>query len=623
MRQHAGWIPIHLLPKQRKERTFVKAKNNLNRVASLAIVCLFGVASSVAEGGHKHAKLSPELQSASPTDSVDVIVQYRTAPSEQNVKKVTAKGAKLKDNLSLIHSAAFQNVPASALADLAADPDVAHVSPDRPLKASALDYAPETVNAPWAWQQRALDGKGIGVAVIDSGVTPVGDLYWYDPATGAYGSRVVYSESLVPGSADTYDAYGHGTHVAGIIASAGWYSWGSKFSHQFKGIAPNANIINLRVLDSTGSGTDSTVIAAIQTAIQLKSQYNIGVINLSLGRPVFESYTVDPLCQAVEAAWKAGIVVVAAAGNDGRDNSAGTSGYGTIAAPGNDPYVITVGAMKTEGTPDRSDDEIASYSSKGPSSIDHVVKPDLVAPGNRIISTLSPSSALQLQDSSTDVLMGEYAYTTTTCTNNKNKNGCNPNNSFLPTTISQSYFRLSGTSMATPMVSGAAALMLQADPTLSPDTVKARLMKSATKQFPAFSTATDPLTGTTYTDYYDIFTVGAGYLDIEGALLNNDVVPSNLTANSPIATYDPAANDAYFIAAPSDVWENSVLWGDSVVWGDMAFSGRTIDGQSIVWGNSVVWGDPAEDGFSVVWGDSVVWGIADSEAFSIVLEGEN
>jgi serine protease AprX len=598
----------------------VKAKNKfIKRVVSLAIVCLISVASSVAEGGHKHAKLSPELRSAPPTGDVDVIVQYTTAPTEQHLKKVTAKGAKLKHNLSVIHGAAFKGLPASALAELAADPDVAYIAPDRPLKGSSLDYAPESVNAPWAWQQMALDGKGVGVAVIDSGVTPVGDLYWYDPLTGAYGSRVVYSESFVPGSTDTLDAFGHGTHVAGVIASAGWYSWGSKFFHQFKGIAPNANIINLRALDSTGSGTDSTVIAAIQAAIRLKSQYNIRVINLSLGRPVFESYTVDPLCQAAEAAWKAGIVVVAAAGNDGRDDSANTDGYGTIAAPGNDPYVVTVGAMKTAGTADRADDQIASYSSKGPTSIDHVVKPDLVAPGNKIISTLSPNSILQLQDSSSDVLMGEYAYITDTTSGKGKKIGYS---TFTSTTISTDYFRLSGTSMAAPVVSGAAALMLQADPTLTPDTVKARLMKSATKQFPAFSTTTDPSTGKTYTDYYDIFTVGAGYLDIQGALLSTDVVPSDLTAKSPTAAYDSVANDAYVIADASDVWENSVVWGDSVVWGYTVFSGTTADGQSILWDNSVVWGNQDADGFSVVWGDSVVWGIADSEVFS-ALRGEN
>ncbi len=182
-----------------------------------------------------------------------------------------------------------------------------------------------------------MDGTGIGVAVIDSGVTAVGDLYWWIPSNQTYGSRVVYSQNFVPGTTDSSDQYGHGTHVAGIIAGAGWFSTGSNFTHTFKGIAPNANIINLRVLDQNGAGTDSSVIAAIQTAINLKSTYNIRVISLSLGRQVYESYQLDPLCQAVEAAWNAGIVVLAAAGNQGRNNTAGTEGYGTIAAPGNDP----------------------------------------------------------------------------------------------------------------------------------------------------------------------------------------------------------------------------------------------------------------------------------------------
>jgi serine protease AprX len=135
------------------------------------------------------------------------------------------------------------------------------------------------------------------------------------------------------------------------------------------------------------------VIAAIETAIRLKSTYNIRVINLSLGRPPFESYTLDPLCQAAEAAWKAGIVVVVSAGNDGRVNIANNYGYGMIDAPGNDPYVITVGAMKTVGTYTRTDDLMASYSSKGPSVIDNIAKPDLVAPGNLVVSALSAASA--------------------------------------------------------------------------------------------------------------------------------------------------------------------------------------------------------------------------------------
>src|SRR5205823_10182083 len=174
--------------------------------------------------------------------------------------------------------------------------------------------------------------------------------------------RVVYGESFVPGDSSTLDAYGHGTHVAGIVASNGA---SANYMNLYSGIAPGANIVDLRVLDANGAGTDSAVIAAIQRAIALKAQYNIRVINLSLGRGVYESYKLDPLCQAVEQAWKAGIAVVVAAGNDGRDNTIGTKGYGTINAPGNDPYVITVGATKTSENVLRINDTIASYSSKG------------------------------------------------------------------------------------------------------------------------------------------------------------------------------------------------------------------------------------------------------------------
>ena len=136
------------------------------------------------------------------------------------------------------------------------------------------------------------------------------------------------------------------------------------------------------------------MIAAIDRAIELKFTYNIRIINLSLGRPIYESFLDDPLCQAVEAAHHAGILVVVAAGNEGRDNSVNSMGYGTIDSPGNDPFVITVGAMKAGGTANKSDDKIASYSSKGPSVVDHFVKPDMVAPGNIIASLRVPGSTL-------------------------------------------------------------------------------------------------------------------------------------------------------------------------------------------------------------------------------------
>src|SRR6202008_1710465 len=174
-------------------------------------------------------------------------------------------------------------------------------------------------------------------------------------------SRVVWSQSFVPGNASAADQFGHGTHVAGLIAGNGASSKGWQYSKTFEGIAPQANLINLRVLDQNGAGTDSAVIAAISTAISMKSTFNIRVINLSLGRAVYETYKLDPLCQAVEAAWKSGIVVVVAAGNNGRYQQ--TNGYGTITAPGNDPYVITVGAMKPVVARTRVADLMPSFSS--------------------------------------------------------------------------------------------------------------------------------------------------------------------------------------------------------------------------------------------------------------------
>jgi serine protease AprX len=403
--------------------------------------------------------------------------------------------------------------------------------------------------------------------------------------------RIVYSESFI-GVADTTDGYGHGTHVAGIVGGNGKDSTGPGFSRTYKGVAPNVNLINLRVLDQNGAGLEANVIAAIDRAIQLKNTYNIRIINLSLGRPIYESYTLDPLCQEVEAAWRAGIIVVTAAGNFGRDNSRGTHGYGTIVSPGNDPYVITVGATKTNGTPSRLDDSVASYSSKGPTLIDHIVKPDLVAPGNNVVSLLSSPTCTLIQNfPRTAVSANNYetwgTYSTAT-----------PN-----------YFRLSGTSMATPVVSGAAALLLQQQPFLTPDQVKARLMKTAGKTLPKFSFGTDIVSFNTFNNEADVFTVGAGYLDIQAALASTDL--ATLPAVSPTAVYDPVAKTVTILRDFSVVWGDSFVWRDSVVWGTTVFASLNSKGYSVVWGDStglgfsVVWGDSTSSGFSVVWGSSV------------------
>ena len=281
------------------------------------------------------------------------------------------------DDLEMI----VADLPASLIDDLSDDPTVKYISPNRGVKPK-LDYATPAVNATTSYAS-TWTGEGVGIAIVDSGVITHADI------TG----RVAYSESFVGDGKPATDLFGHGTHVAGIAAGNGLSSTGKSitgatFNRAFRGIAPKATIINLKVLDSNGAGTVAGVLSAIARAIELQKTYNIKVLNLSLGHPVYESYQDDPLCSAVEKAWKAGIVVVVAAGNDGRNNSFGNSGYGTINSPANSPFVITVGAMKTLGTASRNDDQIASYSSKGPTFKDHIVKPDIVAPGNQIASLL-------------------------------------------------------------------------------------------------------------------------------------------------------------------------------------------------------------------------------------------
>jgi serine protease AprX len=223
----------------------------------------------------------------------------------------------------------------SNILSLSNQSNVKYISLDRPL-APTLSNAAPAVNAFAAWQS-GYTGQGVGGALVDSGVSSNPDLNG-----GFLGlSRVVWNQSFVTGNASASDQFGHGTHVGGLIAGNGTSSKGSNYSRTFEGIAPQANLINLRVLDQNGAGTDSAVISAISTAIALKPLFNIRVLNLSLGRAVYESYQLDPLCQAVESAWKSGIEVVVAASNNGRYQP--TDGYGTVTAPGNDPYVITVG----------------------------------------------------------------------------------------------------------------------------------------------------------------------------------------------------------------------------------------------------------------------------------------
>ncbi len=327
--------------------------------------------------------------------------------------------------------------------------DTDNLSGDLPVQGSMMEWGAST----GAEQTRAgntqllglvggvpgVDGHGVGVAVVDSGIAP----------HSALGNRVVASVNFVSSESQTGDAFGHGTHVAGIIAGDASAAGGVTPEYA-GGIAPRAKLVSVRVLGADGSGLTSDVIAGIDWVVANRVRYNIRVMNLSLGHPVTEGCATDPLCVAVNEAVQAGIVVVVAAGNNGK-TSLGRLVLGGITSPANSPYAITVGALNTWGTVDRSDDTVAMSSSRGPTAYDFTVKPDLVAPGTKILSLQADNAMLPAIYPSIHVA------------------GSGNN----------AYMYLNGTSMAAPIVSGGVALLLEGSPLMTPAQVKFALQNGA------------------------------------------------------------------------------------------------------------------------------------------------
>jgi serine protease AprX len=587
-------------PAERGERHSAGWGKRLGLVLILSTGMAFGQVATQTGGGWNGrftSRISPELsgllakahQGSAQGQTVRVIVQYKQVPTAAHYAKMQSRGGHLHAKLHLIKGAAF-TIPVSALAALEADPEIASVNIDHAMNV-ADDLTNAAVGVQSAWSA-GYNGAGVTVAVIDSGINDNHP----DLQDGNGNSRVVYHQDFTGtptsnSSGAQYDLYGHGTHVAGIIAGNGSLSGGN-----YEGVAPGATLVDLRALDQNGSGNDSTVIAAIQEAIALQSTYNIRIINLSLGRGIGVSYTQDPLCQAVEAAWQSGIVVVVAAGNYGRLSVNGSNGFGTVTAPGNDPFVLTVGATKSNGSASASSETLASYSSKGPTTYDHVAKPDMVAPGNDIVSLAAPGATLE----------ADYPAELVT--------GSDGNND---------YFSLSGTSMATPAVVGAAALLLQEQSTLTPDQVKARLMLSATKMTSVFglvsTSAFVPHLSQTFTSTYDLFSAGSGLLNVQAATTSSALAPATLgSALSPTAVYNSQTGAVSLVYGNATVAPISVVWGSSVVWGtSVVWGASVVNGISVVWGSSLPWNDNALTAFSVVWGSkngtavsaaSVVWG---------------
>ena len=514
----------------------------------------------------------------------NVIVQIAPGADAQTVEKaITQTGGDVTRHLPIIQSLAVR-VPTKKLNTLAQTPGIAHISRDVQTKRHGDEFTVQHTGAdiamtPTLMGGYGLYGSGVTVAVLDSGIHPGKD---FEGAGLLKGSRIAAAVNFVASGGGTDDKLGHGTHVAGIIAGNGTNSHGLQYYRTFMGVAPSASLVNVRVLDDQGSGNVSDVLAGLNWIVQNKAKYNIRVVNVSLGHPVYESYTTDPLNLAVQAAWKAGIVVVCSAGNTGRmsddkgtypenDNEGFGAAYGTIQCPGNDPLVITVGAMKNADT-NRANDKITTYSSRGPSRLDMVMKPDLVAPGNRVVSVCADGSTLDNAFGGTnDIKLSDYQRT--------NKRD-----------LSKTYYVLSGTSMAAPVVSGAVALLLDKNQSLSPDTIKARLMLSANKWMNPDGTP-------------DVLTYGAGYLNIPAALNNTSVVPATSYAVSPVLLVN---NDGTMT-----VDMNQALWGKASLWATGVTNLQTLWGTDAILGLSMVRADQALWGkAAAVRADQALWGKA-------------
>lgn len=484
--------------------------------------------------------LRAQMAQADGNTRIAVIVQ-KALPGDEAEALVRSLGGEVVRSWSII-PAFLANLSADAIRQLAQSGLVRWISWDSPMVKQDSGEADPTssigaylnaynaaIGATTAWNY-GFTGRGIAVAVVDSGVTPKTDFLATSNSltrTSRLVANVTFANTLLTYASrvntTTSDLFGHGTHIAGIIGSNGASSGGT-----FKGVAPEVNLINLRVADYNGRAFESDMVDALQWIYDHHKAYNIRVVNVSMNSATAQSYHTSPLDAALEILWFNGIVVIVSAGNNG---GAATTGVvpGVLYPPANDPFVITVGASDDMGTPYTRDDILTPFSAYGVTE-DGFWKPELVAPGAHIINLLAgPDCTIAVQHP--EALYGG------------------------------GFLRLSGTSMAAGVASGAVALLLQARPNLNPDQVKWALMHSAT-----------PLRHTG---------AGAGILNVWAAinLGKYDTVNTGTTASRLLWTGTEPVN-----------W-GSVNWG-SVNWG-------SVNWGSVNWG-SVNWG-------SVNWG-SVNWG---------------
>jgi serine protease AprX len=464
--------------------------------------------------GHAKSKRARDVAHGKGSTKLNVLVRFKGTPGAEERSMVQGLGGQEGRKLKAASRWLSFRLPAHRLATLAENESVDYVGIDEPVM-TAMDVARQAANEPvLPTVESALKGAGVTIAVVDSGVALHPDIQTLTAVVDVVGKVSAHAA----GPETSIDPNGHGTHVAGIMVGNGSRSGG-----RMAGVAPAASLVSVRVLDDLGRGLTSDVLAGLQWILDNKGAYGIRVVNVSLGHPVFEPASVDPLVEAVDALWDSGIVVVCSAGNRGR------SGHVTITSPCNSRKVITVGATNDRKTAATSDDRIATYSSKGPTAFDLVAKPDIVAPGNRIVSLRSAGS-------DNDMRLPERRV------------AADP---LQPEVVE--YYEMSGTSMASPIVAATAALMIEQDPSLNPGSVKARLMMSAHKA--AFG---NPMV------------TGAGYLDILGALRSTWTA-----ADAPSPRSVPDVETGWI------AFENTAQ-----LWGDPAFSLR------VLWAGAIAWADP-------------------------------
>jgi len=355
------------------------------------------------------------------------LIRTRDYEAIKELRTVLSKYHRPVEDLKIINGFSASLSP-DIIKNISSNSLIGKIYLDREIRA-LLNVVNPTIKTSTLWGKN-YTGKGVTIAILDTGTYSHPDLLLPQNRVVAFKDFVNNQDSAL------YDDNGHGTHCAGSAAGNGYSSSG-----KYKGPAYEANIVSIKILDKKGIGKSSNAIKAVEWILVHKKQYNIKIISLSLGYKAAISYRQDPVCQALEKAWEAGIVVCTAAGNDGPEPK-------TISSPGIHPAFITVGASDDHDTIDSSDDTIADFSSRGP-TIDGLTKPDFLLPGNNIVSARAKGSFL-------DKISGSKS-------------------------VEEWYISLSGTSMAVPICAGIIAQLLEARPYLTPAETKEQLIRSCQK----------------------------------------------------------------------------------------------------------------------------------------------